>query len=265
MTVDRERDEDERSFLLRSLADLEAERADGNIDDDTYRLLHDDYTARAAAVIRELDDGVERGAEEASPTSITRRVLTVAGIVAFAVVIAFGIGHAIGQRQPGGTITGKQSSTPDQGKTFAAAVAANPNNYDARVNYARYLLKSGDGSGAVTQFFAAEKLDPKQPEPPTYIGWLSVLQARQTSDTKLRKTLLDLANQSLDHAMAVDPKYPDAYVFKGLLLYVDEQKPAQAVPMLQKFLVIAPGDHPMRAQVLQVLSQAVAATPTTTH
>ena len=142
-------------------------------------------------------------------------------------------------------------------------MAANPKSYDAHLNYARYLLQSGDGSGAVTQFFAAEKLDPKQPEPPTYIGWLSALQAQQTTDTSVRKTLLDLANQSLDHAMAVDPKYPDAYVFKGLVLYRIEQKAAAAIPMLQKFLVLAPEDHPMRAQVLQVLSQAVAATPTT--
>ena len=44
--------EAERDFLLRSLDDLEAERDAGNIDDDTYRTLHDDYTARAAAVIR---------------------------------------------------------------------------------------------------------------------------------------------------------------------------------------------------------------------
>jgi tetratricopeptide (TPR) repeat protein len=264
VTGDHERDDDELEFLLRSIADLETEREDGNIDDDTYRLLHDDYTARAAALIRVRDEGAEQLADEAPPTSITRRVLTVGGIVAFAIVIAFGLARAIGQRQPGGTITGKQSSSPDQGQALAAAVAASPKSYRAHLNYARYLLQSGDGSGAVAQFFAAEKLDPKQAEPPTYIGWLSVLQARQTSDTSLRKTLLDLANQSLNHAMAVDPKYPDAYVFKGLILYRDEQKPAAAIPMLQKFLVLAPEDHPMRAQVLQVLSQAVAATPTTT-
>jgi tetratricopeptide (TPR) repeat protein len=261
---DRDRYDDERSFLLRSLADLEAERADGNIDDDTYRLLHDDYTARAAALIRARDLGVERPADEAPPTSITRRVLTVGGIVAFAVVIAFGLGHAIGQRRPGGTITGQQPGRPDQGKALAAAVAANPKSYTTHLAYARYLLQAGDGTGAIAQFFAAEKLDPKQPEPPAYIGWLSALQSQQTTDVSRRRTLLDLADQSLDHAMVVDPEYPDTYVFKGLILYRIEQRAAAAIPMLQKFLVLAPEDHPMRAQVLQVLSQAVAATPTTT-
>ena len=40
--------ESERDFLLRSLDDLESERDAGNIDDETYRTLHEDYTARAA-------------------------------------------------------------------------------------------------------------------------------------------------------------------------------------------------------------------------
>ena len=50
--------EAEREFLLRSLDDLESEREAGNIDDETYRSLHEDYTARAATVIRSLRDGV---------------------------------------------------------------------------------------------------------------------------------------------------------------------------------------------------------------
>ena len=41
--------ERERDFLLKSLDDLETERAAGNIDDASYAELHDDYTARAAA------------------------------------------------------------------------------------------------------------------------------------------------------------------------------------------------------------------------
>jgi len=56
---ERERLEAERDFLLRSLDDLEGERAAGGIDDESYSRLHDDYTARAAAAIRALRDGVD--------------------------------------------------------------------------------------------------------------------------------------------------------------------------------------------------------------
>ena len=51
--------EEERDFLLQSLDDLELEHESGGIDDDSYTELHDDYTARAAAVIRTLRDGVD--------------------------------------------------------------------------------------------------------------------------------------------------------------------------------------------------------------
>ncbi len=49
--------EEERDFLLRSLDDLDAERAAGNIDDETYERLHDDYTARAAIAVRAMQGG----------------------------------------------------------------------------------------------------------------------------------------------------------------------------------------------------------------
>ena len=73
----------ERDFLLKSLDDLESERAAGGIDDESYRQLHDDYTARAAAVIRALRDGVDaRPARPRVPWS--RRALVIGAIVIFA-------------------------------------------------------------------------------------------------------------------------------------------------------------------------------------
>src|SRR5690606_11549803 len=48
--------EEERDFLLRSLDDLEREHDAGDVDDADYAELKDDYTARAAAVLRAIDD-----------------------------------------------------------------------------------------------------------------------------------------------------------------------------------------------------------------
>ena len=48
--------EEERDFLLRSLEDLEREHAAGDVDDSDFEELKDDYTARAAAVIRAIED-----------------------------------------------------------------------------------------------------------------------------------------------------------------------------------------------------------------
>ena len=65
--------EAERDFLLRSLDDLDAERDAGNIDDATYQSLHDDYTARAASVIRSLDNrSLDDDATGVAPTDAQR-------------------------------------------------------------------------------------------------------------------------------------------------------------------------------------------------
>ena len=91
--------EAEREFLLRSLDDLDAELLAGNIDPDTYRVLHDDYTARASAVIRSIADGVERGSPgRGTVPPWTARVFTIGGIVVFALLAAFLLAHTAGQR-----------------------------------------------------------------------------------------------------------------------------------------------------------------------
>lgn len=54
--------EEEREFFLRSLRDLEAERAAGDIDELDYASLRDDYTVRAAEVLRQLAASEDRAA-----------------------------------------------------------------------------------------------------------------------------------------------------------------------------------------------------------
>ncbi len=53
--ADREALEAERDFLLRSIADLDAEEAAGDLDHADHDTLRDDYVARAAAVLRALE------------------------------------------------------------------------------------------------------------------------------------------------------------------------------------------------------------------
>jgi hypothetical protein len=54
--VDRQLLEDQRTFLLVSIEDLDAEHEAGDIDLDDYLALRADYTARAASVLRQLRD-----------------------------------------------------------------------------------------------------------------------------------------------------------------------------------------------------------------
>lgn len=51
--------EEERDFLLESIRDLDAEREAGDLDEADYRSLRDQYTSRAAAVLRALEGDAE--------------------------------------------------------------------------------------------------------------------------------------------------------------------------------------------------------------
>src|SRR5262245_5367479 len=132
--------EHERDFLLRSLDDLERERGTGTIDDESYERLHADYTARAAAVIRALRDGVD-SRPVAPRTSNRRRLLTIVGIVGFAVVVAVVLAAALGARKSGETSSGNTRDNTPSGTISMAeridrlqrAVDANPSDQASRL------------------------------------------------------------------------------------------------------------------------------------
>jgi tetratricopeptide (TPR) repeat protein len=259
--VDREAMEAERDFLLRSLDDLETERAEGNVDDDTYRTLHDDYTARAAAAIRSLDAGADLVPERPPTASTPMRWLTIGGIVVFALVAAFLLTRTAGQRRPGGTISGNNRGTSvapgtAPGAALRAAAQANPTSYPAHLAYARYLIQQNALVDAIREFGAAARLDPSQPEPPTYAGWAGALLARQVQDDTARRKLLDASLERLSEVTRTHPDYPDAHALKGVVLYRMQGDAKNAITEFDKFLVLTDASNPIRETVLSALAAA---------
>jgi uncharacterized protein (TIGR02996 family) len=255
--------ESERDFLLRSLDDLEAERAAGNLEDDRYRSLKDEYTARAAAVLRSIEEGVD-ARPSPEPVSWRRRLLVGFGIAAFATVAAVLLAGALGQRLPGGSATGNAQS--DRREALLRQVRQHPDNVNARMAYARFLLESGEAADAVAEFDTVARLDPNNAEAPAYAGWLLFLAARsQSSDAPSGETATgsgDVASQlitaalgRLDRAVAADPEYPDAHFFRGMVLLRGTNDPAGAVPEFERFLALAP-DGPQSDEVRGLLEAA---------
>lgn len=256
--TDRDALDDEREFLLRSLDDLDAEHADGNIDDETYARLRDDYTARAARVFHQLDGDAPEG-EITPPVRAGRRLLVGGAVIAFATLAAVALAYGLGARLPGQTITGRQSETRSQKsaaaagvKTLRAAVTANPNDPAAHLALARALMGVQNPTDALIEFGEAARLDPTNPEPFTYSGWLIRLQG-----------FPDQALTLLDKAIEVDPQYADARAFKGIILFRDKHDPEAAIAQFQRYLVRAP-DSPLAGQVRTLLAQAVEAGRTST-
>ena len=269
----------ERDFLFRSLDDLEVERADGNLDEERYRELHDDYTARAAAVIRALKDGAD-SRPPAPPTARRRRLIVGAAIAGFVLTAAGVMVLAVGDRGPGDSATGNQQTSETAGgvsdeeaaKQQAAAaeqikalrqkVTDNPADAVAHRQLAQALLTSGNIADAVKEFDTAAQLDPADAESLAYGGWVVFLAARAAQPDAV-DDLVNGAVRRLDAAVAANGDYPDARFFRGMVLLRGKNDPAAAVPEFERYLALVP-DGPQSEPVRRLLEQAKAGTTSTT-
>lgn len=235
MTVsDRDELEEERDFLLASLQDLERERAAGELSERDYEALHADYTARAAVVLRALEPGRSRPARgrSAAPSTVkTKRPLVVTlGIVLLVAAMAGGAVAAFsGSREPGAPMTGSLPDTPS-----------------GRMQQALQLESEGKASDALRIYDELIEADPRNVAALSYRGWLLK-----------RAGLPDLAMESLDRAIAVNPRFPDAHFFKGMVLYQDRDDPAAAVTEFRLFMSNNPPPE-MVPLVEDVLRRAMA-------
>jgi tetratricopeptide (TPR) repeat protein len=206
--------EEERDFLLRSLDDLEREHDAGDVDDTDYAELKDDYTARAARVLRAIDDRRVLAASTGSSRSWGRT----AGVLVLVGVLALGVGWFVfrdaGTRAPGQGLSGdaRQDSAnlvlQAQQATGQATQALNDGDSQAAIEFYRT---------AIERYDQALEQSPTNVEAMTYRGW--VLHTISTGASAEQAAQLDAeAMKWLDQAIATDPTYPDARVFRAILL-----------------------------------------------
>ena len=191
--------EEERRFLLESLRDLEREHVAGDIDDEDYRVLKNGYVHRAAQIIKVLDAGVD--AREARPVASMKRKL---GVVATVALIAGASGWFVaqqsGQRLPGQTISG---GIEDSTASMLSQARA---------------LNFSEPKTAIDLYSKILALNPDHVEALTYRSWLIALVARDAPDD-MRILAFAAATQGLDRAIDVEPDYPDAHCFLGIVRF----------------------------------------------
>ena len=191
--------EEERRFLLESLRDLEREHAAGDIDEEDYRVLKNGYVHRAAQIIKVLDAGVD--AREARPGASMKRKL---GVVATVALIAGASGWFVaqqsGQRLPGQTISG---GIEDSTASMLSQARA---------------LNFSEPKTAIDLYSKILALNPDHVEALTYRSWLIALVARDAPDD-MRILAFAAATQGLDRAIGVEPDYPDAHCFLGIVRF----------------------------------------------
>jgi hypothetical protein len=206
--------EEQRAFLLRSLEDLEREHDAGDVDDRDYEALKDDYTARAAAVIRAIDDRHAGRAAARPPRSWGRILAGVALLVVLGLVAGVLVARSSGSRAPGDVATGGIAESSRDLILRAQQLTGQ----------AQAALQEGDGQaaveayrGAIDAYDQALELQPANVEAMTYRGWLLHNLALQAAGTPAAAELDASALEWLTRAVDADPGYADARVFRALL------------------------------------------------
>lgn len=214
-----------RDFYLKSLKDLEQEKNDGEVEQGTYLQLKDSYTTKAAELIREIEDlensnsnskveGYSLGGRYRLPKWAPKLII-------WTLIIMFGIGSAIavsdfaGPQLPGQTISGAPTL-----------------NLTNRLAQAKSTIAQGNYIAASNQYQQILAKHPNQPQALTYEGWIITLIGVQD-----KKPILVANGQKLiAKAIKIDPTYPSAHFFMGVIALNYDHNPKLAVAQLQIYL-----------------------------
>ena len=224
--------EDERNFLLDSLRDVERERSAGDIDDEDYATLKSGYTQRAADVLKAIEAG-QSTLNRRAPNSRAKAIVVSFAIVVFACLAGWLLAAQSGQRLPGQTSTGGIENSTASLLSLARAI-----------NFS-------DPQKAIELYNDVVKLDPDNVEALTYRSWLIALIARDAADD-IKIVALAAATQGLERAIQVDPQYPDAHCFLGIVRF---RLAADAVGAKEQLDICAASNPP--AEVMGFVSSII--------
>lgn len=235
--------EDRRTALLLALKDLEDARAAGALEDIEYERLRVDTESRIARLLRVVDerahdataDDETRAASLATDPRRSRVRWTgaIGGIAAVLAVSVPVLVASVGERGGfafTGDLTGNDATTSsDPLAFFRDRVARNPDDVAARLDLAHRYLDANRPQEAIDQYLAAVRLDPDNAEANAHLGLLLHFSGRPGRGLRL-----------VERALDVDPRYPEALFFKGLILLKGLDQPGPAVDALAAYLEAAP-------------------------
>jgi tetratricopeptide (TPR) repeat protein len=253
--------------VLRGLRELQFEHESGHISDDDYRDLRARAEAEASEILTELDRLGPAAApvttDASSATAPAARgwrhpAAMAAGAVALLVFgIALGAGvvrHSAPDPSAGVPLVGSrplapplssgggESSASDTGGGSPRAIS--PEMLQGMLQAARASLFAGRYGEAIAAYQAVLKRDPKNVDAITHLGLIVALGGH-----------VDQALETLDRALALDPNYPPALLYRGQVLLESKHDAAGAIESWERFVaVVPPGEE--RERVARLLEQA---------
>ena len=222
--------EDRRLSLLISLRDLETARGSGAIEEVDYSRLRTETEGRMARVLRAIDAKEQtRASPDGSPG---HRTPARAIAVVLVLMAALGAGlvpslmRSIQQRDDGGSTPIADTSSIS---FFEQRVREHPHDVAARLDLAHRYLDAGLFGDAYRQYVAALSLDPNDVEALANLGILLHLSGKPDRGLRFER-----------RALRIDPGYPQALFYEGVILLKGLDRPAAAVAPLRAYLRASP-------------------------
>ena len=260
---------EEKRAALRALRELEFEHEAGHIGDDDYADLRTRYERETAAVLTELDrlgpakpaDPEEpeerKPREETTPRRSAWRHPVALGTVAvvlvvFGIVLGAGIARhtapdqMAGMPPPASRPLASPSPEPGGGPGAGSGPArpVTPDVLQGMLQAARASLFEGRYGDAISAYQAILKRDPKNVDAMTHLGLIVAIGGHA-----------DSALETFEKALAIDPNFPPALLYRGQVLYEAKKDPAGAIRSWEKFLAVAPAGED-RARVEKLIAEA---------
>ena len=168
--------------------------------------MKDDYTARAAGVLRAIEAG--RSALPPRPPTDWRRILLGAAVGVVAVVlIGWALTRGTTDRREGDTITGGPVGSDVAGSDVNSLLV------QAR------QLQTTDPLASIMLYEQVLAQEPENVEALTYRGWTAAFVALGLPEGADRDVLVSSATTFLDQARTIDPSYPDAQCFTAIVRF----------------------------------------------
>lgn len=251
----RERVLEDKQRILATLRELTFEHEAGHVSDDDYAELYARYETDAAAVLEELDRlGAGAAATSDAPaapvaTGMPARrsgwmhpVALASGamaLVAFGILLGSGVvrhtapdplaGEPAPGSRPLADLVPATPPPPAAAPAGGAPRAVTPEVMRGMLQAARASLFEGRYGEAIAAYQAVLKRDPRNVDAMTHLGLIVAIGGHG-----------DTALETFDKALAIDPNYPPALLYRGQVLDEVKHDVPAAIASWEKFVAVTP-------------------------
>jgi tetratricopeptide (TPR) repeat protein len=264
--------EEEKRAALGAIRELEFEHAGGHVSDADFTDLRARYEGEAATLLTELDrlGPAEPAPPRVAPRTVPRRsawrhpaALAAAAVllVVFGIVVGAGIVRytepdpMAGRPSPGSRPLAElpREAPGAPGASNAPRVEPGrplpPEMLRGMLQAARSSLAQGRYSEAIAAYQAVLKRDPSNVDATTHLGLILAVGGGPEH--------ADRALEIFDRALAIDPNYLPALLYRGQVLFEAKHDVAGAVRSWEKFMALAPPGED-RDRVVKMIRDAQA-------